>query len=192
MNFTKEEIKELIISALVIGFVFAWVERARFYQMNFLEIFVVMLLAVGPAFIFHELAHKFVAQRRGCIAHYKMWETGLILAFFLAVSLKIIFAAPGAVYIRPIYFFNISRRDNGEIAAAGPLSNILLAIVFLALTHIGGILALVGSLGFMINSWLAFFNLLPFPPLDGSKVLAWDFRIWLALVLLSLGLMFIF
>lgn len=190
MRFTEQEIKDLVISAIVIGFIFAWVERGYFARVNFFNIFVIMLIAVGTAFIFHELSHKYVAQRYGCIAYYRMWETGLILAFFLAVTIGVIFAAPGAVYIHPLYY-SVSRRESAYIAMAGPLANIALAFIFLPLKALGGALGLLGYIGFMINSWLALFNLLPFPPLDGSKIIAWDVKAWAALALFAFILMVI-
>jgi len=43
----------------------------------------------------------------------------------------------------------------------------------------------IGYSGFMVNLWLAAFNMLPFPPLDGGKVLSWNPIIW-ALVAIPL------
>jgi Zn-dependent protease len=190
MRFSVEELKELLISALVIGFVFAWIMRKHpiFSGTSFFVVFVVMLIAVGAAFIFHELAHKFVAQRYGCWAEYRMWETGLIIAFFLAVTVGIVFAAPGAVHIEGRYH-QISKRENGLISLAGPLTNLSLGIAFLTLTFKEGIIATLGSIGFFVNTWLALFNLIPFPPLDGSKVMGWNFAVWGAVFATSIALL---
>jgi Zn-dependent protease len=179
MRFTQQEIKELAISALVIGFIFAWIMRGGhiFMGTSFFMVFVIMLIAVGAAFVFHELAHKAVAQKFGCWAEYRMWETGLIMAFFLAVIFGFVFAAPGAVYIQS-RFTPITQRENGLISLAGPATNLVLALVFLLLTLLGGPLGILGRIGFMVNTWLALFNLIPFPPLDGSKIIAWDRKIW--------------
>lgn len=179
MKFGIEELKELLISALVIGFVFAWIMRKHpiFSGASFFIVFIVMLIAVGAAFIFHELAHKFMAQRYGCWAEYRMWETGLIIAFFLAVTIGMVFAAPGAVHIQSMYH-PISRRENGLISLAGPLTNLGMGIAFLTFALKGGILGILGSVGFFVNIWLALFNLIPFPPLDGSKVMGWNFAVW--------------
>jgi Zn-dependent protease len=187
MRFSIDEIKELVISAVVIGFCFAWIVRHYpiFMQANFIEIFVIMLIAVGAAFIFHELAHKVVAQRYGCWAEYKMWETGLIFAFFLAVSVGIVFAAPGAVYISCGYY-GISRRENGIISVAGPSTNLVLASIFLIISTMGfEFLRVLGAFGFFINAWLALFNVIPFPPLDGSKIKNWDTKIWAIVAIAS-------
>ncbi len=186
-TFSKNELKELAISAVVIGFSFAWIRRGLIP--DFFILFVIMMIAVGAGFVFHELAHKITAQRFGCFAEYRMWETGLIIAFLLAVSpLHIIFAAPGAVYIQCGYY-SISRRENGIISAAGPATNLALAVIFQFLIPSGGVLGLLGRIGLLVNAFLALFNLLPFPPLDGSKVIGWNIGIWAFMVLIAILLL---
>lgn len=183
MKFSAQELKELAISALVIGFVFAWIMKGvpLVRGTNFFMVFIIMLIAVGAAFIFHELAHKAVAQRFGCWAEYRMWDTGLIIAFFLAITIGFVFAAPGAVYIQSGHAV-ITRRENGLISVAGPAANLVLALLFLMLTFAGGIFGLLGWIGFRINVFLALFNMIPFPPLDGSKVMEWDRKVWAVVV----------
>ncbi len=192
MKFSEQEFKELAISALVIGFVFAWIMRGVpiFRGTNFFVVFIIMLIAVGAAFIFHELAHKAVAQRFGCWAEYRMWDTGLILAFFLAITLGFVFAAPGAVYIQSGYA-PITRRENGLISIAGPATNLVLALLFLMLTAGGGILGVLGWIGFRVNIFIALFNLIPFPPLDGSKIIAWDKKIWAGFAITAIILLMV-
>jgi len=87
------------------------------------------------------------------------------------------------VPINPNYFKN-PWRDMALVSLAGPVSNILLAFVFGLLfnffesfnIHLGGLqisepMALMCYLGVKINIGLGIFNLLPIPPLDGSKVI---------------------
>jgi len=83
------------------------------------------------------------------------------------------------------YYLRKPKRDIMLISLAGPLSNIAQAIcfglvirIFLAVnpqylkTVLNGHLLTFLILGFLINAGIAFFNLLPFPPLDGSKIVA--------------------
>lgn len=192
MRFFIDEIKELVISAVVLGFCFAWVLRHGYDEMSFPTVFLLMMIAVGLAFIGHELAHKAVAQKYGCWAKYKMWETGLIFAFLMAVSpIHIVFAAPGAVYIQCDYY-TMSRRESGLISAAGASANLVLAIMFLMLSPIPGFIGTLRDIGFFINTWLALFNMIPFPPLDGYKVMSWDFRAWALIVFTGLFLFSIY
>ena len=186
-TFSKVELKELAISAIVIGFSFAWIQKGLIP--NFFILFGIMMIAVGAGFVFHELAHKITAQRFGCFAEYRMWETGLIIAFLLAVSpLHMIFAAPGAVYIQCGYY-SISRRENGMISASGPATNLALAVIFLFLSQYGGVVGILGHIGLLVNAFLALFNLLPFPPLDGSKIIGWNVGVWALMVVIGILLL---
>lgn len=164
---------------LVIAGVFAYVFRS-INQGDFISLIPVTLVAVGFGFVLHELAHKFVAIKYGFYAEYRLWVEGLVLAIVTA-AFGFVFAAPGAVYIHGQY---ISKEENGKISIAGPLTNIALAVIFfvsIQFVSFSPILALVCSLGFTINSFLAFFNLLPIGILDGAKVLKWNPVIWVAI-----------
>ncbi|EKQ55325.1 MAG: Zn-dependent protease [Methanobacterium sp. Maddingley MBC34] len=179
VNFTSHEIRDIIISMLVIAGVFAYVFRS-INQGDFISLIPVTLVAVGLGFVLHELAHKFVAIKYGFYAEYRLWVEGLVLAIVTA-AFGFVFAAPGAVYIHGQY---ISKEENGKISIAGPLTNIALAVIFFVLIQFvsfSPILALVCSLGFTINSFLAFFNLLPIGILDGAKVLKWNPVIWVVI-----------
>ncbi|MEM3530469.1 MAG: hypothetical protein QXL52_00675 [Nitrososphaerales archaeon] len=200
MNFTRNgtfswiEFKHLIIAWLIIGLSFS-IAISRPLDFNhlpaFLEIYMISLLTIGIGFVGHELTHKFVAQRYGCLAEFRIWPLGLILALFFALFLGVVFAAPGAVYIMPSSYglgSFITDKENGIIALSGSLANFLFAIFFFTLTFYGGILYKIGSIGFFINLFLAAFNMIPFPPIDGHKVFIWNKVIW-AIVAIPLWLM---
>jgi Zn-dependent protease len=183
-TFSWTEIQHIIVAWLVLGLAFS-VAVSRPFNINylglFLQVFMISLLTIGAGFVGHELTHKFVAQRYGCLAEFRMWPLGLILALFFAFFLGVVFAAPGAVYITPASFglgAGITRRENGIISLSGPLTNVLLAAIFFLLTFFNGLLYDIGSLGFFINLFLAAFNLIPFPPMDGHKVFVWSKGIW--------------
>lgn len=182
-RFTGKEIRDLIISFLVIALGFTILYSNGDYS-HITLIFPVVMIGVGAGFIFHELGHKFVAMHYGYYAEYELWPTGLIIA--LASSFfGFIFAAPGAVVI---YSQGMEEETNGIISIAGPLVNIALGLIFLFIlqslgdymyTDTGAIVYLICMLGTRINFFLAAFNLLPIPPLDGSKVMSWSVPIWL-------------
>lgn len=180
------EVRHLLIAWLVLGFAFSLVLGPL---SAFPIMFPISLGTVGLAFIVHELSHKFIAQRYGCWAEFRMWPWGLMMALLFALISAtiggfIIFAAPGATYIAPKpdrYGWDITKRENGLIALLGPLTNIALAMLFYLLflfSYPYTLMWLVGFMGSWINLWLAAFNMLPFGGLDGQKVLSWSLPIW--------------
>tara|TARA_B110000444_G_scaffold75936_1_gene71576 strand:+ start:35724 stop:36656 length:933 start_codon:yes stop_codon:yes gene_type:complete len=155
----------------------------------------VLLLAVGPAFLLHEIGHKIVAKKNGCWAEFRADPGGLRFGIFLSFFIGILFMAPGAVMVAGL----VTRRQNGHIAIAGPLVNFSLFLIGIPLWGI--ILGLTGAFdaaamdtsylvgsqlnwGLMLvdagiywvyaNLILGLFNMLPFGPLDGNKVKDWD------------------
>ena len=195
------EKKDLIISWIVISLAFAMIFSEGLlgglapFVKDFGEGLFVALISVGAGFIFHELAHKYVAIHYGAQAEFRSWNTGLWITLAtgivsLLTPLRFLFAAPGAVWI---YGPHISRKQNGIISLAGPVTNIIIAVLFFflasAMPH--GLIGKTFLYGFLINMFLALFNLLPIPPLDGSKVIAWDFKVW-ALAFFPLLLFYFF
>lgn len=177
VKFSSSEIRDILISMLVIAGVFAYVFKGKDLNLA-INYFPVTLIAVGLGFVLHELAHKFVAIHYGFWAEYKLWVEGLVLAVVTPYLFGIVFAAPGAVYIHGEY---ISEEQNGKISLAGPLTNIALALIFLGLLSISSassILYDICLVGFSINSFIALFNLIPFSVLDGAKILRWNPIIW--------------
>lgn len=192
------ERNDLLISWITISVAFAFVFGERFLNIvDFASFLPISFVAVGTAFVFHELAHRYVARKFGCYAEFRAWKFGLILA--LAMPLisfgRFLFAAPGAVYI---YGPHITRRENGIISLSGPVTNIIISLLFLSawifsytfLEVDPYMMKLMVSVS-QINLFLAFFNLIPFPPLDGSKVIAWNALVW-AIAFFPLLLFFFF
>ncbi|PKL67573.1 MAG: site-2 protease family protein [Methanobacteriales archaeon HGW-Methanobacteriales-1] len=176
VKFSSSEIRDILISMIVIAGVFAYILSERNINLA-INLFPITLIAVGLGFVLHELAHKFVAIHYGFWAEYKLWAEGLVLAIITSYF-GFVFAAPGAVYIHGEY---ISEEQNGKISLAGPLTNIVLALIFLGLLSISSaspILQTIGFIGFSINSFIALFNLIPFSVLDGAKILRWNPIIW--------------
>ena len=99
VSFTAREVRDIIISMLVIAVIFAYLINGRNINENLILLIPSLLVAVGLGFVLHELAHKFVAVRYGFYAEFKMWLEGLIFALFTAFILGFVFVAPGAVYI---------------------------------------------------------------------------------------------
>jgi len=180
MKFSQREIRDLAISIFVLAFAFSGFD----FSMMIPTLFVITVV-----FASHEiLGHKLVAQHFECDAEYKMWPLGLGLGLITGLLGGFIFAAPGAVYISPVirkgFAFNVgqlTKKQFGLIAAAGPFVNIVIGFALILISFFvmpWYIFTLTAQISFI----LALFNLIPFPPLDGQKIMGWDNRVWVALL----------
>ena len=145
-------------------------------------------MIIGVVFysiIIHEVSHALVARwlgddtasRQGRLSLNPLkhidWFGTVILPLLLFFSAGFIWGYAKPVPINPYNFKNY-KRDMGISALAGPLSNILIGFFFAIIYHLANGMVLIQQFWYMIiyfNFLLAFFNLIPIPPLDGSKVL---------------------
>lgn len=158
---------------------------------QFIRILLTAALTAGLGVVLHELAHRVVARYYGASAHFVANDGMLIISIVLAFT-GFLFAAPGAVW----YTSALTRRQGGLVAAAGPITNMVLAVLFVLLLLLArgtGVPSLViGGLvmGFYVNAMLGVFNMLPLGPLDGAKVLAWSTPVFGVLLAIAVGIAF--
>lgn len=190
-KFSKIETTHILISitALTIAFSF-WLSGGLLFNRNLYSILISIPYAfagVVTAFFFHEISHKFMAQKFGLWAEYRLYPLGIVLSVVIALFTGFIFAAPGAVM-----FIGGSRsHETGRIAMAGPLANIIIASITLPLYFVffESIIGLLFGIICLINVILATFNLLPFGPLDGVKIIRWNATAWIIMLIISLVLL---
>ena len=149
-----------------------------------------MLLAVIPALIcitLHELSHGFVAYKLGDNTAKNMGRLTLnpikhidIFGLIMMIVFKFGWAKPVPVNMRN---FKNPKHDMAITALAGPLSNVLICCVVLFIyglvylpcnlagTEFAGSLLYAVYITAYLSIALAIFNIIPIPPLDGSKVL---------------------
>lgn len=181
LQFSEEEKKHLLmaIGALTLAFTLLLID------VGFSPLIIAGLsfVAVVTGFLLHELGHKIVAQRYGCWAEFRAWPMGLMLAV-ISGFMGFLFAAPGAVHVRGY----LSKEENGKVSAAGPLMNIVVASSLLpVLFFVPGIVlelrTLIGMICYL-NVFIGGFNMIPFPPLDGSKIIKWNPGIWIGMLVI--------
>lgn len=134
------------------------------------------LLAVVPAFTLHELGHALTADRLGDPT--PRWQGRVTLnplrhvdwiGLLLLVTVGFGWAKP--VQVNPNNFRN-PRWDMLWVTIAGPLANVLLAVAGAIGLFWGGVAESYLMMFIHMNIVLFVFNLLPVPPLDGSKIVA--------------------
>ena len=187
-TFSRIELRDIAIAVAVLtaSFTIIFSRRWKLFSadalQNTLWWILVSFILVMSSFILHELAHKFTAQRFGAWSEFRMYPAGLILCLVMSV-VGFLFAAPGAVYIRGY----ITDEMNGKISAAGPAVNIGISAIALALWMVisNGLSASIFFLLGYMNAFLALFNLLPIPPLDGSKIYKWNPAVYIAMIVMA-------
>lgn len=158
-------------------------------DINFGKVVIILVIVVGSV-ILHELAHGIVAywlgddtaKEAGRLTFNPIKHIDPFMSIIVPVVLYII-GAPvfGGAKPVPINTHNLKWREWGMalVALAGPFTNFLLAFIAFLIAHFSGILY--GSQGELpyfifveivfINLGFMIFNLIPIPPLDGSRLL---------------------
>jgi Zn-dependent protease len=158
-------------------------------QWRYLVPLVIVLLI---SMMLHEIAHGYVAYRLGDptaksrgrlslnpLVHLDIFGTAMFVITYLAGGFIFGWAKP--IPVSPYYFKN-RQRGMALVGIAGPLTNFAIAVIFWAILTLakpffsqpGDVRFAIGYillLAFQVNVVLGIFNLIPIPPLDGSRVL---------------------
>lgn len=150
---------------------------------------IMMIVALIISVIIHEMAHGYAANWLGDptarlagrlsanpLVHLDPMMSVILPALLVVTGSPLLFGAAKPVPYNP---YNLTNQKWGEaiVAFAGPAANLIIALVFAILVRNAELLQLSQTfviLAFQIivlNIFLAFFNLVPIPPLDGSKIL---------------------
>jgi len=188
---SSTEVSQVIIAYVVLTFdlviLFGGVNLFSGYDTSFLSQYIVPLVSVSAAaaltgFVAHEMAHKVAAQRRGFWAEFRLSPTGLLVSVITAF-LGFLWAAPGATVVSGVD--ERDREDWGRIALAGPMMNVVFAVVFYGASAAAFVFSSSDAYFWLlmlafVNGWFGVFNLIPIGPLDGRKVFRWSGGVWAA------------
>ncbi len=196
------EVLDILFGFTLIVLVFGFFQYIRATENRWWG-FAIAAILVGTAFLPHELAHKFVAIRKGQFARYILWVKGMLFTM-LTLVLGIGLIVPGFVAIVPMSR-QMNKKDIGLVSFAGPAINAVIGFVSLIigfLTYSGyavgfaGPLALYGLFGVpnifilvaQFNGIIALFNCIPVWQLDGKKILSWNKMAYFILVAINLAI----
>lgn len=200
-QFSRREILSIVVAWVVLSIAVSYKYVIGFLNgtASDLQIVAAASIATATGFVLHEMGHKFVATRKGYVAHFQIWVWGIALTLVTAIVSggNFLFGAPGAVYIAPAaavtaygYYATNQRdadpeRENMLISAAGPGVNLAFAVFFLIVYFLTSsyVIGLISYLGLELNAGLGTFNMLPIPPLDGSKIFKKSIPVALAIAL---------
>lgn len=175
-----------------------------------LELALISIIILIFSAILHEVSHGYVADRLGDPTarllgrltldprpHIDLWMSIALPLILILSGSPIIFGAAKPVPVDP---FNLrdGKKDMALVSLAGPMMNFLIAAVFALMIKLlapvlgASILLVVLYKIVQLNLLLGIFNLLPIPPLDGSKVFAMLLPDSTARSYLSLGSMGMF
>lgn len=184
LKFTKREATELMIALIVLSFCFA-ISTVRIDIHRILSLLPIVLIGVSAGTVLHEVGHKFMAMRYGYKSEFKIWPIGLLIGFATAFF-GFVFAVPGTANLDTE---DLSDEMNGKIKIAGPLTNIVLGLIFILIAALIypfslhsqtiHLIYLICTVGFSVNSFLATFNLIPIYSFDGTAVLKWNIGFWI-------------
>ena len=166
-------------------------------ELNLVQTIAVYALPVIFAITLHEAAHGYVAKHFGDLTAYTEGRVslnplrhidpiGTVVLPLALLAISKLFAGSGILFgwakPVPVNFANLRhpKRDMLWVAAAGPFSNLVMALLWALAVKIGIAapdsyfalpLALMGAAGVFINAIILVLKLLPLPPLDGGRIL---------------------
>jgi len=189
IRFSKTELLHIIAAIVVLSIAFSMIMRdntlvAGDSTMNIVYIVGFSFILVIFSFFVHELGHKFVAQKYNAWSEFRAYPFGLAFALIISIVAGFLFAAPGAVYIRG----DINREMNGKISLAGPAVNFVIAAIAIVMCFMlteGTLVFYVFAMLAYLNAFLGLFNMIPVLPFDGSKIVAWDLKVYIATVIVG-------
>ena len=189
-RFSKEEIEACTISVLVLAFIVSFNEWGYGDTFNFnigLTNYIKAIFIVGIILGLQLIVIKSYALYYGFRAEFKLWwygiGLGLVIAFLtasLSNGVAIWFLTPGGIFFHHMathrlgwFRYGVNMMETGWTCMWGVISTLILAVIFKL------ILFFFPNSNFFYKSmivalWFAFFVMLPFPPLIGSRIFFWS------------------
>ncbi len=176
-----------LVTAILFGIAFLWASQNPFSIVNV----ILFIVISGVSLLVNAFAHIYVADRYHLKTEYKFWTLGTIIMLATSILLHTVFAQPSRTLIDEEDHHGEDldkqvkdKRKNGIIAIAGPLVSLSLFFVFLIvylMTPNNELVRTVADSGMLMNIVLCVYGLMPFKPMDGPEVKAWNKWLWASL-----------
>lgn len=180
--FSSEEWKALIIIILIGAVIYSWNSwgDVSFSVAAGVRNLVLAVVLVGVAVLVHHVAQRLLAIEYGFRPEQRLWWYGLVIGLLLAImsrgSLVFFAASSTIIHLLPVhrlgaFRYGANMSTIAKVSLIGPFANATLAWITKLLMVGGWVSPSAGHRFFMLNACFAVMNLLPIPPLDGSRIL---------------------
>jgi len=166
------------VAVVIVALAFMLADRAELT----LEMVLIYIAVGAVSVVLHDFAHRYFATKHGYDADIRFWGLGTVIMFVTAWLFGNAFAQS---------YRNLVNRDGGSgdtremglEMVAGPVMSIILMILFLFMVQLGGLWAVAGGIGFVINLITAVYSLMPISSMDGGAIWRWNRTLYLALLI---------
>jgi len=179
--FSKEEWLSFFIVVIGMAVIYSWNDwGVESFDFSFgLKNLLIAIVLIAITVFVHHAGQRMMALSLGLRAEQKLWWYGILIGLILVVvtngKIKFLAASGLVAYLLPIHRLGAFRYGPNlttlsKIALAGPLANMFFSALVKSLEWVGLLSPYIGNKLFVLNIAFAAWNLLPIPPLDGSKV----------------------
>ena len=175
LGLSASEVLIIEIAVIMVALAFILADRAELT----LQTVIIYILVGAVSVVMHDFAHRYFATKHGHDADTQFWGLGTVIMFLTAWLYGNAFAQS---------YRNLVQREKedepsemGIEMVAGPVVSILLMVIFLGISTLGGVLAIAGGVGFSVNLITAVYSLMPIETMDGGAIWKWNRTIYLAL-----------
>ncbi len=194
MEFSKREKFDLLMSTTIISFlsILYLILSGR----GWIGQFIISFVAVGLSILARVAVQKRIGKKYDINVEYKIDHNLIFIAVLIGLLTNgaITFSAIGYTILSTLFserighkYKNISYEESGKIALSGIITHLILALSSLVLYPINR--PFFNEI-LKANTFMAIFNLIPIPPIDGHKIFWWSRLVWVTIFIISLFMMF--
>jgi hypothetical protein len=179
-SWEERELRDILLSILAITFIFAFNDKAESFElMHWLMHYALTFAIVFVSFFAYDFAMKAAALHQGFRAEYRMWPMGIAISIIVTLLTKGNFylILAGGLFVHHMMILRLGKfryglnvMAQGTIAAAGPVANLFLMTLSLAMARQLMIMPELFNYAAMINGYMMIYQLLPIPRLNGIHI----------------------